>query len=245
MQKTIDALSDHIIVCGVGKTGLHVVQEFLAAERDFVAIDSDESHIVRVHQSTNGGRFPYLVGDATDDQTLALAGVERARALVAALRDDKDNLYVIVTARQANPRLRIVSRSIGSRAPDKLRKAGADAVVSTNYLGGMRLAGEVLRPHVTEFLEETLRERNMELRIEEVSIPAGSPIAGKTIRDADIRGQTDALVLAMRDQATGSYQYNPGPNALLPAGTTLIVLVPMASLKKLRAGMRSGFGESA
>lgn len=242
MQKQIDALGDHVIVCGIGQTGRNVVKELLATRTRFVAIDIDDAGLAQVAGREGSERFPFLVGDATDDEVLQAAGIERARALIAALTDDKDNLYVVVTARQANPRLRIVARAIGVRAPDKLRKAGADAVISTKYLGGMRLVNEVLRPHVTEFMEEMLRERHINLRMEEVVIPADSPVAGTTIREAHIRTRTGALVLAVRDMETREWAYNPGPDTRLTAGTMLIVMIPIDELPRLREGIARGFG---
>lgn len=242
MQKRIDGLRDHVIVCGVGQTGRNVVKELLATRTPFVAIDAQESGLEETAGVGGHERFPYIVGDATDDDVLQRAGIQRARALIAALTDDKDNLYVVVTARQANPGLRIVARAIGLRAPDKLRKAGADAVISTKYLGGMRLVNEVLRPHVTEFMEEMLRERHINLRMEEVRIPAESPLVGATIREAHIRSKTGALVLAVRDIETREWTYNPGPDVRLKAGTMLIVMIPIDELPRLREGVAKGFG---
>jgi voltage-gated potassium channel len=241
MQKRIDSYSDHVIVCGVGQTGRNVVKELLATKTPFVAVDINEESVARVAGDDGNERFPFIVGDAADDDVLQRAGIERARALIAALTDDKDNLYVVVTARQANPGLRIVARAIGLRAPDKFRKAGADAVISTKYLGGMRLVNEVLRPHVTEFMEEMLRERHINLRMEEVRVPADSPLVGKTIREAHIRTRTGALVLAVRDIETREWAYNPGPDTRLKAGTLLIVMIPVDELSRLKEGVNEGF----
>jgi voltage-gated potassium channel len=241
MQKEIDAMEGHIIVCGVGQTGRKVVQEMLHSRANFVAIDLVEDHVRFDERARPEERYPYIVGDATDDDVLAQAGIQKARALVAALTDDKDNLYVVITARQANPSLRIVARAIGDRAPDKLRKAGASTVISTNHLGGMRLANEVLRPHVTEFLEEALRSKGIDLVLEEVRIPHGSPLIGLTLAKAKIRNHTGALVLAVRDISTREWLYSPGPDALLKDGTLLIVLLESSSLEALRQGVANGF----
>ena len=241
MQKDIDAMEDHVIVCGVGQTGRNVVHEMLHSRAEFVAIDIVEEHVRFPEGAKPEERYPYLVGDATNDDVLAKAGIARARALVAALTDDKDNLYVVITARQANPGMRIVARAIGDRAPDKLRKAGANAVISTNYLGGMRLANEVLRPHVTEFLEETLRSKGIDLVIEEVRVPHQSPLVGRTLAEARLRNHTGALVLAVRDISTREWIYSPGPDEKLKDGTLLIALLERSSLDTLRAGVENGF----
>jgi voltage-gated potassium channel len=241
MQKQIDAMKNHVIVCGVGRTGRKVVQEMLHSRADFVAIDSVEEHVWYGETAPKHERYPYIVGDATNDDVLAAAGVGRARALVAALTDDKDNLYVVITARQANAEMRIVARAIGDRAPDKLRKAGANTVISTNQLGGMRLANEVLRPHVTEFLEESLRSKGIDLLIEEVRIPHGSPLIGLSLAEAKLRNHSGALVLAVRDISTREWHYSPGPDAELKDGTLLIVLVERSGLESLRHGVANGF----
>ena len=122
-----------------------------------------------------------------------------------------------------------------------MKKAGADSVVSTNYIGGTRLASEVLRPHVIQFLDEMLRERDKNLRIEEVEIPSSSPLVGHMLREAGIRDHTEVLVLAVRNRQHGTYAYNPGPNTRLESGTTLIVLGPTDSMPKLREGIATGF----
>lgn len=233
MQKRIEALEGHVIICGVGSTGSHVVRELRDTRIPFVAIDTDEEHLRAVEVE---GEEPLLgiLGDATHDEILERAGIRRAMGLVAALPDDKDNLYVVVTAREAAPRLRIVAKAIGARAPDKLRKAGADSVVSTNQIGGLRLASEVVRPHVVEFLDEMLRERDQALRIEEVRVTERSPFVNRPLRDARIRDHANALVLAVRDHTSDRYHYNPGPDHVLMAGSTLIVLGPIGEMAQLR-----------
>jgi len=233
MQKQIAALEGHVIVCGVGSTGAHSVRELRATHMPFVAIDIDPERLAALEQE-DGDPLLAIVGDATNDAILDSAGIERAMGLIAALPDDKDNLYVVITARQAAPRLRIVAKGIGTRAPDKLRKAGADSVVSTNQIGGLRLASEVVRPHVVEFLDEILRERDRALRIEEVEVTERSPFAGKSLREARLRDHANALVLAVRESPGSGYTYNPGPDLVLVPGSTLIVLGPIGEMVQLR-----------
>jgi voltage-gated potassium channel len=240
MRKVIDALSGHTIVCGAGSTGRHVVEELVATGTPFVAVDADEERLRDIVKRHPGVTVPFVVGDATADFVLREAGIERAKGLVAALREDKDNLFVVITARAANPTARIVARSGDLRVFELMRKAGANSVVSPNFIGGMRLASELLRPNVVEFLDEMIRDRDMNLRIEEVNIPAGSAFAGKTLRDSRIRDVTDALVLAIRDR--GRFSYNPGPDTVLAAGDTLVLLGRSASVAKLREHIGTGFG---
>lgn len=241
MRKIIDALSGHTVVCGAGSTGRHVIDEMIATGTPFVAVDVDESRLLDVVKLHPDVTIPYVVGDATMDLVLKDAGIERAKGLVAALREDKDNLFLVISARAANSQMRIVARSGDLRVFELMRKAGANAVVSPNFIGGMRLASELIRPNVVEFLDEMIRDRDMNLRIEEVVIPAGSAFAGKMLRESRIRDVTDALVLAIREH--GKFHYNPGPDTVLAAGDTLVLLGRTASVGKLRDHLGTGFDQ--
>jgi len=223
MRKRISKLDGHVVVCGAGSTGRHVVEELIAARRPCVAIDLDQQKLERDAQQWGEGSFLYIVGDATDDTVLHAANVAKAAGVVASLPNDKDNLYLVVTTRHVNPSARIVARGSDLRMLDKLKNAGADTVVSPNFIGGMRMVSELLRPHVVRFLDEMLRDRTGKWRIEEVFIPNGSDLAGKTLREADLRGGYDIAVLAARDRE-GRYSYNPGAGYLIEEDTTLIVL---------------------
>jgi voltage-gated potassium channel len=233
MRNRIKKLENHYVVCGVGSTGRHVIEELILAGRDVVAIDLDREHLEHI-EAEHPEHFAYVIGDATDDETLEAASMATATGIVAALASDKDNLYLVVSARQANPRARIVARGSDLRVLDKLRKAGADTVVSPNYIGGMRMVSELLRPHVVQFLDEMLRDRKSEMRIEEVSLPAGSPFAGKSLGEVDIRNEHDVGVLAVRDPASGAYHYNPGSEFRLGERMTLVVLGSIKSVNQLR-----------
>ncbi len=234
MRKGIDVLSDHIIVCGVGRTGTHVVHELLATHTPFVAIDSDAEKMARLREEYPG--LAYVVGDATEDDVLESAGIRRARGIVAALSDDKENLYVTLSARALNPALRIIAKAIEQSAEAKLRKAGADKVVTTNMIGGLRLASEMIRPNVTEFLDIMLRDPQHVLRIEEASVHERSPVAGRTLGAAGLRKVCDVLVIAVRSR-DGRYKFNPGAEQPLEPGSTLIVLGERAEIAKLRAAL--------
>jgi voltage-gated potassium channel len=239
MRKRVEGMKDHVIVCGVGTTGIHVVAELVATETPFVAIDQNEERLVRLQEEYGDAVMHYVAGDATDDEVLRAAGIERCRGVVSALHDDKDNLFVTVTVRALNPRTRIVAKAIEPSAVDKMRRAGADSVVSTNYIGGMRLVSEMIRPQVTQFLDHMLRDRTKNLRIEEVEIPAASPLVGLALRDTALRKATDALVIAVREPA-GEIVHNPPPDLVLSAGLTLIVLARTKDVVKLREGVRDG-----
>lgn len=237
MRQAIEALADHVIVCGIGTTGEHVVRELVAAKQSFVAIEGNEERIERVFEDL--GEFPCVRGDATDDQVLEDAGIARARGVVTTLHDDKDNLFVVVTARALNARARIVSRAVEASSMAKLRRGGADAVVSPNFMGGIRLVNELIRPHVVELFDELIREGGETLRLEEVHVPAESPFAGVALRRAGLREMADALVIAVR-RADGSFLFNPPADFQIEADTTLIVLARAQDVTRLRAGMVSG-----
>ncbi len=230
MLKQIRDLNHHLIVCGAGEIGSHVIRELLRTKNVFVAIDHDEARLERVRAL---GEFPTLQGDAADDEVLNTAGITRARGLASVLPEDKDNLMVVVTARQMNPHLRIVARSNEARAADKFLRAGANAAVSPNTIGGMRLASELVRPHVVSFLDLMLKEQEKTLRVEEISIGAESPWAGRTIRDTDMHRRFELLALAVR-RPDGRMQYNPQSDTALSPGDVLVVMGDVDRIWKAR-----------
>ncbi|MCC7535356.1 MAG: potassium channel protein [Deltaproteobacteria bacterium] len=234
VKKAIDSLSDHIVVCGAGSTGIHVIHELMAAGVPFVVVDRDAQHLERILGDYPKMRLLHVTGDATDDDVLVAAGIERARGCVISLHEDKDNLYVALSARSINPRLRIVARAVDQDAVAKIRRAGADSVVSPNTIGGLRMASEMLRPNVVEFLDVMLRDKDKNLRFEELTIAERSPVAGKAIRDANLRQVGEVLVVAIR-WADGRYIYSPGPDVVLEPGCTMIVIGAMAGIAKLRS----------
>jgi voltage-gated potassium channel len=233
MQRDIAKLSQHIVVAGAGSTGKHVIEELAATKTPFVAIDRSEEVLQRVSAEVCGGKLLYVHGDATQDHVLVEAGVERARGVVAALTQDRDNLYVTLSARSLNAQARVVSKVVEDEAAPKIRKAGASATVNPAMIGALRLASEVIRPEVNEFLDQMLRDKDKNLRLEEVIVPPGSSFVGLALKDTPIRRQTRALVVAVRG-ADRSFVYNPDPDQVIGEGTTLIVLGETESIVKLR-----------
>ncbi len=236
MQKRIDRLRDHILVCGIGTTGIHIVEELIAVDRPFVVVDVDVERLEKLAREM-GPRFLYVEGDATDDEVLELAGVGRCQGIIAALHADKDNLFVTITARALNADARIVAKSVECSAEGKLRRAGADAVVSPYFIGGMRLVSEMIRPAAVEFLDRMLRDHDHNLRVDEAGIPEGSALAGKTLAGSGVR-ETGALVIAVR-LPDGRYVYKPSGDLALPAGSFLIVIAQSADLETLRRHLAS------
>lgn len=239
MNKQLQELKNHYIVCGAGTTGIHVIEEFVQCKMPFVAIDRDEERLLELAQRFGANTFLYIVGDAADDDALKAANVESAMGVVAALSEDKDNLFVTITVAALNPRARIVAKAVEVSARAKLMRAGAKAVVSPTQIGGLRLASEAIRPAVVEFLDLMLRDPKKNLRIEQVVVPDGSSLVGAELKDTNLRQKTKVLVIAVRE-ADGRYEYNPEPTFLLGRGSTLVVLADTAEMAKLREGIERG-----
>jgi voltage-gated potassium channel len=234
MRKAILALKKHVVVAGAGSTGKHVIEELITTQTPFVVIDRSLEHLDRMSRDLMDGKMLFVHGDATEDHVLAEAGIENARGIVAALTHDKDNLYVTLSARSLNPTARIVSKVVEEEAAAKVLKAGATSVVSPTAIGGRRMASEVIRPEVNEFLDAMLRDKNKNLRLEEVVVPQGSPFIGMALKDTPIRRETRLLVVAVRGKDR-QFVYNPDPDLAIEAGTTLIVMGETESVVKLRS----------
>ncbi len=233
MKKRIAELQDHVVVAGAGSTGRHVIEELVATKTPFVVIDRNREHLERVSETLAHGNLLYVHGDATEDYALIEAGISRSRGVVAALTHDKDNLYVTLSARALNARARIVAKVTEDEAAPKMLKAGATSIVSPAQIGGRRMASDVIRPEVNEFLDNMLRDKDRALRLEEIAIPAGSPYAGHALKDAPIRKETKLLVIAVR-RADREFVYNPDPDFVLQEGATLVVMGEPDGVQKLR-----------
>jgi voltage-gated potassium channel len=234
MHKEIEKLSGHVVVAGAGGTGKHVVEELVVTQTPFVVIDRNEHTLKQISDEMCGGKMLYVPGDATLDHVLLAAGIKRARGVVAALTHDKDNLYVTLSARSLNASARIVSKVVEDEAAPKIIKAGATSIVNPTMIGARRLAGELIRPEVHEFLDQMVRDKDKNLRLEEVAVPRGSTFVGMALRDTPIRRETRALVVAVRG-SDRLFTYNPDPEYVIGEGTTLVVLAETDSIVKLRA----------
>jgi len=239
MQKAIESMKDHVIVCGVGMTGIHVVRELVTTKTPFVVIDASLERLEDLAKEFPESAFHYLKGDSTEDDVLKEAGIERARGIVCCLPSDKDNLFVTISARQFNRSARIVTRAKDPAVESKLKKAGADEVVSPTLIGGMRMVSVMIRPTVVEFLDLMLRDKDKNLRIEEVQLPPGSPLVGHRLRDTKIRKATDLLVIAARGANSRQFVYNPGPDYVLDEEATIVVLGVSDDVNRLRQSLDS------
>ncbi len=225
-------MADHVIVCGAGGTGGYIVDELIAARTHVVVVDQDAAALQELTERHPGGLLRCVHGDPTDEDVLARAELSTARGLAAAMRDDKDNIYVIVEARLVNPHLQIMATATEKSHVDKIRKVGADAIVNPGYIGGLRMVSEMLRPMVVRFLDDMLRDKRSIWRIEEATIQPGSELVGRTLSEAAIRTRFGMTVLALAHG--GPWIYNPDATEKIAAGTVLVVLGSVEQVTALR-----------
>ena len=230
MAKQIDKLTDHYIVCGGGETGSGVIAELCKNDEVSVLIEEDTERIERCREIC---ALPYIRGDATEDENLIAAGIERAAGIVISLPSDKDTLYVTMTARMLNHRIRIISRMTNQRLKPKLIKAGADAVVCPNAIGALRMASEMIRPTAVDFLDRMLRSSRGDLRIHELTVSENSKFSEKEIRECGLDERYGLLVLGAKTQAK-DIEFNPAPTQKRTAGTTLIVMGAVGQIAKAK-----------
>lgn len=205
-----------------------VARAVARAGEDLVIVDRDPQRLAGIDH-------PTVLGDIADDEVLHRAGIARARAFVSALETDADNLFATVSARALRgPDLVIIARARTEASEPKLQRAGANHVVNPQRLGGDRMAAFALQPHVVDFLEVVMHDASLEIRLEEAIVAAGSALAGRTIAEAQIQGQTGALLLAIRD-ADRSFTSNPSPSTRLQPGHVLIAVGSPSQLAALRA----------
>jgi voltage-gated potassium channel len=216
MDREIAKMSGHTVVCGWGRVGKAVADDLSAAGHEVVIVDIDAERIQDLPH-------PTVVGDATLDATLEAAGIPRARALIAALEGDAENLFVTLSGRAINPSLFIVARARQDESVVKLENAGADRVVYPQELGAARMASFVARPHVAEFVDVVMHERSLEFRMQEIEVEPDSPLAGRTLREANIRERSGVLVLALRE-VDGTFTTNPTGDTLIEPKQVIIAV---------------------
>lgn len=219
MEQELTTLSGHLIVCGFGRMGKIVCHELDHQGKRFVAVDKDAVTFAE-WQSRFGLR---LHGDATEDEVLRKAGVERAKALITVVGSDADNLYITLSARLLNPKLMIVARAEEEEAEAKLRRVGADKVISPYLAGGHRAVQAALRPTVLHLMEMATRSEFLDLQIEEIRVEPGSRLAGKRIEDSRLHEDYGTLIVGVM-RPNGDLRYNPAAGTVIEAGATLVVL---------------------
>jgi len=218
MEKIAGNYKDHYIVCGLGSVGFYIANELYNTKRPHVIVDINKENIEKSLESLHDEVF--IEGDATDSNTLLKAGIERARGLFAVTGDDNQNLVVSLTAKQLNPKLRVVARCNDMRNSEKMKKAGADAIVSPTAIGGLRMASEMVRPTVVSFLDIMLRDREKNLRVEELPVPES--FVGQPISALNLKRFSHALLLAVKTRE--DWVYNPSESYVIDQKNTLVFM---------------------
>jgi voltage-gated potassium channel len=234
MKERIAALKDHYIICGAGEIGTHVINEFIRMKKPFVVIERNHEVIQRLLEREY---IPFVEGNADEDEVLRRAGIEQAKGLISVLPEDKDNLFTIVAARTLQPNIRIVTKAVKEGSVSKLKRAGANSVISTRAIGGMRIASEMLRPAVVSFLDSIMLEHELTLRVEEAAVDSSSSMVGMTLAQSQITQKTGLAVIAVKDGEQDKYTHNPGANYTLRANDVLFVVGDLAQIEKLREMM--------
>jgi len=225
MQSEIENLKDHYIVCGIGRVGRNVLNELVATGRQSVVIEPAQASLDVMLETYPKQR--YLHGDGADDELLRAAGVQHAAGVFAVSGDDNKNLVITLSAKQLNPNVRVVARCHDVRFVDKMRRVGADDIVSPDFTGALRIASSMLRPAVVSFLDEMLRT-DQGLRVEEIVLPQG----GRERRIAELApADSDYVLLAVRRE--GRWEFNPTPESTAKPGATLVVMATPAGRTKL------------
>ena len=233
-MRDIERMKEHVIICGVGRTGRQVAQELDAAGQEYLVIERDPGRIEQLREYVPGARV--VEGDATHDQVLLDAGLVRAKGLVACLSSDTDNLFVCLSARDLAAKPTIVARAYEEESMDKLYRAGADHVVSPNISSAIRMASMVLHPSVVTLFDIATRSSRLALRIEQTTIPESSLLAGRTLAEAQIPQETGLIVIAIGKPTDGQpeFLFNPSADARMEAGDEVIVLGSDEQIQKLR-----------
>lgn len=227
MERKIAALDRHAIVCGWGRVGRATAHQLAKSGQPVMVVDSDDERL-------EDCPYPYLVGDASRDEVLKRAGIDRARMLVATLSTDALSLFVTLTARTLNPNLVIIARSRVDDTEQKLRRAGADRVVNPQRIGGSRIAAFALQPHVTDFVDVAMHDDDVEFQLEQVRVHEGSSLDGVTLKQTRLQEGDTALLLALRSRDGGAFRPNPSPEELVRAGDVVIAIGTIDQITDLR-----------
>ena len=228
MDRHIERLHDHVILCGFGRMGRHIAEDLAEAGVPFVVIESAEEAV----QVLEERGYLYIVGDASSDDVLKAAGVERSRGLIAVVSTDAENVYTTLTAKSLNPRITIVARALTDESAPKLRTAGADRVIKPYELVGRRIAQLVIRPAMVEFVDTIARSNKGEITMEEITVSHHSALVGMALRDTTIRSKLNVIVVAIR-RGQVDLIYNPGLDATIEAGDRLVAIGRRDQLSEL------------
>ena len=227
LEKMIEKMHNHYIICGGGRIGFLICRELMAGKIPCLVIDNNPEVI----QKAKDEGFIYTRGDATQDKVLLGAGIKRAKGIICVLPSDAENLYVILTAKELNQNIYIMARSEEEESEHRLLRAGADKVMSPYTLGGVRMAMAIMRPAMLDFIEITTSRQSLELRMEEVAILKGSPFLSKTLEDSEIRKRFGLIIVAVKKDS-GKMIFNPLANYLIEEGDRLIAMGEDENMKQ-------------
>jgi voltage-gated potassium channel len=228
LERMLESIKDHFIICGYGRIGSIVAHQFRRQGIPFVVVERNPERLQRAIEDGALG----VEADASREEVLKRVGIDRARGLIAAVGTDAENVYAVLSARVMRPDLFIVGRAETEDATRKLKRAGADRVLSPYQIGGVQIAQTALRPAVVDFFELATSADNLELAIEEITVAKGSPLADQSIRRANLRQRYGIIVVGIQRQ-DGRMEFNPEPDTLIGSGDKLVVLGRPDSLKKL------------
>jgi len=229
MERKVKQLTHHYILCGLGRYGRYILDELRRTRREVVVVEHDRDKVTEL--ITQG--ICAIAGDAAHDDTLLEAGITQASGLVSALSEDKDNLFVVITARGLNPTIRIVARVNDVTTAEKFRRSGADAVVSAPFIGGLRMASELIRPETTNFLDTMLRDHS-DLRVDQVAISSQSPFCGQPISACLPLQERNVLLVALKRKNSPEYLFHPPLTMPIIPGDVFILLGSADEQKLLR-----------
>lgn len=227
LENQLRKQKDHYIVCGYGRVGSSICDLLASKPLGMVVIERDPERIARASDRN----FLYVAGEATDEENLIKAGVEKARGLLAVLKTDSDNVYVTLTARQLNPELFIIARGGEEKSENKLLAAGANRVVSPYLMGAHRIAQTILRPTVTDFLELTLMDKSRDIQMEEVPVHPSSRLIDVALQDSGIRKDLDLIIVAVR-KPEGEMLFNPSSQTKLQGGDMVVAIGEKQNLER-------------
>ena len=219
LRERMTKMTQHVIVCGYGRMGRLVCQEFIREKMPFVVVDENAGALADFDEELGVA----LTGDATSDEVLRRAGIDRARSLVTVMASDATNLFTTMSARLLNATIDIVARVEDTASEAKLYRAGANRVVSAYQIGGSRVAHAVLRPTVFDFIELATKTEHIDLQLEEMKVEPTSPLAGTTVRESHVREELKVIIVAIKKQP-GHMVFNPGADEKLEPGDTLVAI---------------------
>jgi len=229
LEKKIRAQKGHHIICGFGRVGSSIYDSLTDKSIDIVVMEQDPDRVLRLHELD----ILHVAGDATIEENLVMAGVERARGLVTALKTDSDNVYVTLSARQLSPDLFILARAEEAQAEKKMLAAGANKVVCPYSMGAHRMAQTILSPTVTDFLDLALMGANQDIQMQEMPVDPSSKLINVALQDSGIRQELDLIIVAVK-KAAGGMLFNPSSRTEFEAGDTVITIWEADNLKRLR-----------